>query len=325
MQPLFLSQIKRNNIINAIKSTGLIIDLVRIILEYFFCKEVLYTTHGAFAAILYDGHVVTWGDNDYGGDSSSVQDELMIGVETIYATSCLFFAKLFDGRLIAWGDPNYGIIQSELKTNINKIYSNDRSFVAKTSDNKIISWGSEQYGGDTTRIQHYLKDCVDIYATCCAFCAKLPNGQIITWGISKYGGDISSVIHELKVEVETVYATYYAFCAKLLNGKIIGKHNQKNRDGNDFTLTRVGDININYIDKPYYLTDNGFSLKSKQENIITKYIYYLLSYNKDYLTKLYHGTAQKVISKTNLKSIKIPVPLIEQQTQIVEHLDFLHE
>ncbi len=41
-------------------------------------------------------------------------------------------------------------------------------------------------------------------------------------------------------------------------GKIIGKHNQKNRDGNDFTLTRVGDININYIDKPYYLTDNGF-------------------------------------------------------------------
>jgi type I restriction-modification system DNA methylase subunit len=47
-------------------------------------------------------------------------------------------------------------------------------------------------------------------------------------------------------------------------GKIIGKHNQKNRDGNDFTLTRVGDININYIDKPYYLTDNGFSLKSIQ-------------------------------------------------------------
>jgi len=88
-------------------------------------------------------------------------------------------------------------------------------------------------------------------------------------------------------------------------GKIIGKHNQKNRDGNDFTLTRVGDININYIDKPYYLTDNGFSLKSTQKDIITKYIYYLLTHNKDYLINLYQGTAQKVISKTNLKSIKI--------------------
>ena len=108
-------------------------------------------------------------------------------------------------------------------------------------------------------------------------------------------------------------------------GKIIGKHNQKNRDGNDFTLTRVGDININYIDKPYYLTDNGFSLKSKQEDIMTKYIYYLLSHNKDYLTNLYQGTAQKVISKTNLKSIKIPIPSLERQQEIIKYLDFIYE
>jgi type I restriction enzyme M protein len=108
-------------------------------------------------------------------------------------------------------------------------------------------------------------------------------------------------------------------------GKIIGKHNQKNRDGNDFTLTRVGDININYIDKPYYLTDNGFSLKSKQKDIMTKYIYYLLSHNKDYLTNLYQGTAQKVISKTNLKSIKLPIPSLERQQEIVKYLDFIYE
>jgi restriction endonuclease S subunit len=108
-------------------------------------------------------------------------------------------------------------------------------------------------------------------------------------------------------------------------GKIIGKHNQKNRDGDDFTLTRVGDININYIDKPYYLTDNGFSLKSKQKDIMTKYLYYLLSHNKDYLINLYQGTAQKVISKTNLKSIKIPIPSLECQQEIVKYLDFIYE
>ena len=108
-------------------------------------------------------------------------------------------------------------------------------------------------------------------------------------------------------------------------GKIIGKHNQTNREGNDFTLTRVGDININYIDKPYYLTDNGFSLKSKQEDIITKYTYYLLSHNKEYLKNLYQGTAQKVISKTNLKSIKIPIPSLERQQEIVKYLDFIYE
>ena len=95
-------------------------------------------------------------------------------------------------------------------------------------------------------------------------------------------------------------------------GKIIGKHNQKNRDGGELTLTRVGDININYIVKPYYLTDNGFSLKSNKD-IMTKYLYYILSHNKDYLTNLYQGTAQKVISKTNLKSINIPIPKSEQK------------
>jgi type I restriction enzyme M protein len=96
-------------------------------------------------------------------------------------------------------------------------------------------------------------------------------------------------------------------------GKIIGKHNDKNRDGNDFTLTRVGDININYIDKPYYLTDNGFSLKSKQEDIITKYMYYLLSHNKDYLINLYQGTAQKVISKTGTYYFKNDISITEDQ------------
>ena len=105
-------------------------------------------------------------------------------------------------------------------------------------------------------------------------------------------------------------------------GKIIGKHDQKNRDGGEFTLTRVGDININYIDKPYYLTDNGFSLKSNKVDIMTKYIYYILSQNKDYLTNLYQGTAQKVISKTNLKSIKIPIPSLERQQDIVEYCEY---
>jgi hypothetical protein len=34
-------------------------------------------TQGAFAAIVADGSVVTWGDPDAGGDSSEVQDQLM--------------------------------------------------------------------------------------------------------------------------------------------------------------------------------------------------------------------------------------------------------
>jgi hypothetical protein len=35
--------------------------------------DTIYSTDYAFAAKLADGRVVTWGDADYGGDSSDVQ------------------------------------------------------------------------------------------------------------------------------------------------------------------------------------------------------------------------------------------------------------
>jgi type I restriction enzyme S subunit len=109
-------------------------------------------------------------------------------------------------------------------------------------------------------------------------------------------------------------------------GKKIGTHNINNRDGNDVILTRVGDVNINYISSSYYLTDNAFALKSLNNNIIiTKYLYYIMLNNKNYLKDLYIGTAQKVISKTNLGNMKIPIPSIEKQEEIIKYLDFNDE
>lgn len=100
-------------------------------------------------------------------------------------------------------------------------------------------------------------------------------------------------------------------------GKIIGYHNEFNRKVDSTILTRVGDININYMKAPFYLTDNGFSLYTDNE-YINKYIYYYLLNNKNILSGFYNGTAQKVISKTNLKNIRIPVPSLEVQEQIIE-------
>ena len=107
-------------------------------------------------------------------------------------------------------------------------------------------------------------------------------------------------------------------------GKIIGTHNKKNRDGNEITLTRVGDININFMETQYYLTDNGFSIKSKTNSLLIKYLYYLLKNNNELIQKSYRGTAQKVISKTNLKLIKVPIPTIERQQEIVKNIEELN-
>jgi type I restriction enzyme S subunit len=105
-------------------------------------------------------------------------------------------------------------------------------------------------------------------------------------------------------------------------GKIIGYYNKTNREGNSITLTRVGDINITYMKIPHFLTDNGFSLICN-DLTTTKYVYYYLSSNKQILQNSYKGTAQKVISKTNLKLIKIPIPSLQTQQRIVQECERL--
>ena len=56
----------------------------------------IQASHLSFAAILGDGSVVTWGEADYGGDSTAVQDQLT-NVQNIQATDTAFAAILGDG------------------------------------------------------------------------------------------------------------------------------------------------------------------------------------------------------------------------------------
>ena len=80
--------------------------------------EIQATGGGAFAAILADGSVVTWGDLDRDGDSSAVQDQLK-NVQQIQATFWAFAAILADGSVVAWGHKAYGgdssAVQDQLK------------------------------------------------------------------------------------------------------------------------------------------------------------------------------------------------------------------
>ena len=75
-------------------------------------------TSYAFAAILADGSVVTWGKHA-GGDSSDVHDQLK-NVQQIQATSFAFAAILADGSVVTWGNPGAGgdisAVQDELQS-----------------------------------------------------------------------------------------------------------------------------------------------------------------------------------------------------------------
>ena len=63
-------------------------------------KKLVFVHGAAFAKILGDGSVVTWGDSECGGDSSAVQDRLK-DVQQIQASGHAFAAILENGSA-AW-------------------------------------------------------------------------------------------------------------------------------------------------------------------------------------------------------------------------------
>ena len=107
-------------------------------------------------------------------------------------------------------------------------------------------------------------------------------------------------------------------------GKIVGYHNQSNRPGNEFSITRVGDCCLNWFNSPYMLTEHGFSVTLK-DSTLNKYllntIYYHFNSVKDDLVLQYDGTAQKLITKTKLRDFDIPTFKLDEVAQLQSDFD----
>ena len=154
----------------------------------------------AFAALKGDGSVVTWGDPDYGGDSTRVLEQLK-NVQHIQATCNAFAAVLGNGSVVAWGRPTFGgessRAQEQLK-NVQHIQATETAFAAVLDSGSVVTWGDLKHGGDSSRVQEQLKNVQHIQATRNAFAAVLDNGSVVTWGDPRYGGDSSRVQEQLK-------------------------------------------------------------------------------------------------------------------------------
>eukprot|EP00439_Symbiodinium_sp_Y106_P084949 s112_g27.t1 len=74
----------------------------------------------AFAAVLGDTSVVTWGHSSHGGDSSAVQDQLK-NVQQIQVTAEAFAAILGDGSVLTWGSPAHGGDSSAVKDQLQNV------------------------------------------------------------------------------------------------------------------------------------------------------------------------------------------------------------
>ena len=86
-----------------------------------------------------------------------------------------------------------------------------------------------------------------------------------------------------------------------------------------------GEPNVNYGIQ-FSTSDHCYVLTNKNKLVSNmKYIYYYLYNNLIIMKQLYTGVGIKNISKSNIKNIKIPIPSMERQEEIVKYLDFIYE
>ena len=102
----------------------------------------------------------------------------------------------------------------------------------------------------------------------------------------------------------------------------IGKHNEYNCDENTILCASHGTAGyISMYPVKTFLTMAFAFIENKQ--LINKiYLYYYLKSIEQHLISLGKGTAQPCISMDNLKSIKIPIPSLERQQEIVEYCEY---
>ena len=108
--------------------------------------------------------------------------------------------------------------------------------------------------------------------------------------------------------------------------KPMGFHNEYNAGENTILCSSSGAYAgfISKYDKKVWASD-CFSIIPKNNSINNTYLYYLLKTIQDKIYKLQTGTAQPHIYSKDLQNIKIPIPSLERQQEIVKYLDFIYE
>lgn len=91
---------------------------------------------------------------------------------------------------------------------------------------------------------------------------------------------------------------------------------------NDIVLGMSGTIKlgINNSDKNYYLNQRVCKFKPHKE-LNNKFLYYILSNSVNELLDVTSGSSVKNLSNQNIKALKIPLPPLEVQSEIVRILD----
>ncbi|MFZ6848839.1 hypothetical protein [Undibacterium sp. RuRC25W] len=152
----------------------------------------VYSTQTAFAALLTNGNVVSWGDLPRMQTSLNAVQSSLTNVKNIVSSEYAFAALKNDGTVVTWGDPTVGgdssSVASQL-TNVVSITANKYAFAALKSNGTVVTWGMATKGGNSSAVASSLTNVRAIYATPFgAFLAVNKDGTFVNWGDQWAGG-----------------------------------------------------------------------------------------------------------------------------------------
>ena len=207
-----------------------------------------FSTDTAFALIQENGSVITWGDPNYGGDSSQAPSSALdSNVVKIYSNVGAFAALKSDGTVVTWGHSGYGGNSSSVSggalnsgVKVCEIVSSERAFAALKEDGSVVAWGDSLYGGKLSVMKFYYRvpnwegfplhpslysgGVSKIVGGGGAFTALKDDGSIFSWGNERRGGDHAIIsegggwVYDVKPMIREngfvdVYSNAHAFVA----------------------------------------------------------------------------------------------------------------
>eukprot|EP00439_Symbiodinium_sp_Y106_P061737 s1045_g9.t1 len=180
----------------------------------------IQASQSAYAAILANGTMVSWGASCSLGDRAVYE---LQEVRQVHAGQNAFAALLADGSVVTWGNPAYGgdcsAVQDQLR-DVKQIQAARLAFAAILAKGSVVTWGSAGHGGDSLFVQDRLQNVQQVQASHNAFAALLPDGSVVTWGATDSGGDSISVQNRLR-NVQQIQANMHAFAAILADGSLV--------------------------------------------------------------------------------------------------------
>lgn len=208
--------------------------------------------------------VVTWGDSNYGGDSSAVQGQLT-DVQTIFSNWYSFAALKIDASVVTWGSSYNGgdssTVQAQL-TGVQTIVGTKLAFAALKRDGGVVTWGDGSTGGDSSAVQTQLTNVQEIVSDYNAFAALKSDGSVVTWGDSIDGGDSSAVQADL-TGVQTIVSTGLAFAALKGDGSVVTWGNSNFGGDSSAVQTQLTDV------KTLFSSRYAFAALKRDGSVVT--------------------------------------------------------